>query len=1170
MSTLFRAETPEEEEEEQHKQERQKPTRKRFFSNNSDDDDESIIIASQTPALIEPQLLELSDDDGDDEGEVRDRTLFQGSSKDQGKPSKRQKRLPSQDAPEWSSRYFGDIVVEGYAIYSSSPLCSLKTGEAISVFRVPPEKPVLGKKPSKKESLIVRFKNSKGSTVGRVSEADAQWIAKLLDGGIVSFTGSCIHSEKNFRSGDTIILSLTPWISHSAFVDANLISKVEPVSKDEKGNSFIHAVQESESEKVLRERKVALNRLFDKVNLHPTVAAGASGKNKDIKGMSKRAMLEAYSHSTMRLSQELEEEQEISENQMNLIYSKAIKNDAFLPEMEPVKGFALQLRGYQKQALKWMVSMEVGDDDAREDKSMHPLWEQYNFPHQLGKEDEPDDVFYYNPYSGELSLEFPKASRRCGSGILADEMGLGKTIMVSALIQTNTPEAVAAAAYSSSSDSEHNSDDDSLQSEDDSVYIPSPTKKKKFSHRQAKLGGGAALVAREKGKGKELSLDTPRATLVVAPMTLLGQWVNELEKSSNGALNVIMYHGNERSSLKEHLEAGVDVVVTSYGTLASDFKLSGGYTDEPPKSKVKTEDGKKEVKKTKKSRKGLFSVEFHRVVLDEAHTIKSRTTQNAKACYAIRGKRRWCLTGTPIVNRLEDLYSLLHFVRLEPWGNYSFFRTFITTPFEKKDPKAIEVIQVVLESVLLRREKKMKDKDGNPIVSLPPKHIKEETLAFSKEERIIYDALYKNAKSKFLGFERQGSVLQNVTAIFSILMRLRQAVLHPSLILKRLLQNLNESKNNKKRCASDIEAEKEEMEIYKLIAQYSENVGALTADEIEEKACNICEDLSASAVDFPKCSHTFCRDCIAGELSRLMEQGQEPRCPTCQSGPISEAQVEELLSITSAKGTMAKPKSKPLYSSSISSSGPGSSQVETLTILDSSDEEEQPANKLYSSSASPSTNGHINNSSQDIKIGDLHDDGDDSDEDSDEEEKVGGFGAPFRTSSKLDALVNSLNKVRETDPNFKAVVFSQFTGFLDLIERVMNRDGFNYTRLDGTMTQKAREGVVHKLSSSKKSCILLASLKAGGVGLNLCAAKHVYLMDCWWNEAIENQAVDRIHRFGQTSEVFVTKFVVGGSIEDKMVDIQKRKTRIVKSALGGSEGKNSKQLAENFALIFSD
>ena len=112
-----------------------------------------------------------------------------------------------------------------------------------------------------------------------------------------------------------------------------------------------------------------------------------------------------------------------------------------------------------------------------------------------------------------------------------------------------------------------------------------------------------------------------------------------------------------------------------------------------------------------------------RVVLDEAHFAKSRNTKTAKATYALKARRRWALTGTPIVNRLEDLFSLLHFLRDEPWSDFAFFKSCIITPFLGQDPKCLDVVQIILESILLRREKSMKDKDGNPIVMLPPKEV---------------------------------------------------------------------------------------------------------------------------------------------------------------------------------------------------------------------------------------------------------------------------------------------------------------------------------------------------------------------------------------------------------------------------------------------------------------
>ncbi|KAL8292853.1 hypothetical protein RQP46_000547 [Phenoliferia psychrophenolica] len=1225
MSTLFRSASPDDDLKPDEPKPKPTTSSKRFFPDSDDDPDPPDAAAGDSDG-DSIQVISPPPKPKGAQGRVKHEPVAGPS---HSNSNSRAKAEESDSRPDWETRYFG----------GASQSSVIASGEAISIHRTKPDPPPPGKKP--KTDSIVRFHNSKGATVGRVNDTDSVWVSKLLDLSIISFTATCVECPSKFRSGDAVVLSLRPFINATAFVDANVVVPVvEPATVDSKGKKKLVQVElkETDHERKLRERKVALNCLFDRVSLSPTVAAGAAGGGKKGKGkgkgVSKRSMLEAYSHTlhkkAMSGDDEDDDEKDLNENQLNQVYSKAVKNDATLPEMEPADGFALQLRGYQKQALKWMSSMEDGEEDARDSMSMHPLWEEYLFPTEPGKP-ESADAFYYNPYSGELSLDFPKASKRCGSGILADEMGLGKTIMVSALIQTNTPHAAAARRQSSplllDSSSELSS------SSDESIYIPSPTRKSKPStqtQRQSRLGESGTLVKSSSTSGGKLKAGSPTATLVVAPMTLLSQWCDELERSSGGGLTVCMYYGADRANVQEQIDAGVDVVVTSYGTLVSDFKASGGTLEEEAKSAAKkakakskakeqakqdkkkkkakgkgkasessseeeesssSEDEKKPrlVKKSKPKRKGLFSIEWFRVVLDEAHLIKSRTTRNAKACYALKAQRRWCLTGTPIVNRLEDLYSLLHFIRLEPWGNHSFFRTFITVPFENKDPKALEVIQVVLESILLRREKKMKDRDGQPIVALPAKHVQAVTLKLSDDERVIYDALYKNAKSVFLGLQAEGTVMQNVTAIFSILMRLRQAVLHPSLVLKRLVQNLEASKKLTGKSKDEIQADVEEEVIRKLIARFTESryhggasqkavdVLALAGADADAPGCAICFDPAEDPAYLP-CDHVGCKECVMALLTELESNGEEVRCPVCRA-KVSESQLARI-----ASGGASKPKkksSKPLFTSSTSSSGPGSSSqaTEVLTIIDSSDEDEPvvaapskgkgkgkaKATVIDSDSDDDSDDGEVQfkqPASEDAKMGDLEDD--DESDDAPKSEGAAGLGlatTQFRSSTKLDALVKSLNAIREEDEDVKAVVFSQFTGFLDLIERAMNRERFTYVRLDGSMSQKAREKVVNKLTNSKGSCVLLASLKAGGVGLNLCAAKHVYIMDC---------AIDRIHRFGQTSEVFVTRFLIEKSIDDKMVALQKRKTAVVMSALGGKDGKSSKQLAEDLAEIFRD
>jgi hypothetical protein len=157
---------------------------------------------------------------------------------------------------------------------------------------------------------------------------------------------------------------------------------------------------------------------------------------------------------------------------------------------------------------------------------------------------------------------------------------------------------------------------------------------------------------------------------------------------------------------------------------------------------------------------------------------------------------------------------------------------------------------------------------------------------------------------------------------------------------------------------------------------------------------------------------------------------------------------------------------------------------------------------------------------------------------------VPGQSAP--TSSKLEALLEALSTAVAED--HKALVFSQWTSLLDLIEPALARAELPFVRLDGGTRDRA--DVVSRFQDPSGPPVMLVSLKAGGSGLNLTAADHVFLCDPWWNPAVEAQAADRTHRIGQTRPVFVYRLVAAGTVEERILALQDSKRALMDAALG--------------------
>ncbi|QRV97379.1 hypothetical protein RhiJN_25398 [Ceratobasidium sp. AG-Ba] len=366
--------------------------------------------------------------------------------------------------------YVGDIVVEAWSLVKGKG--HLKKGDLLRLERDASASGSTGKTTSKsssksvaalaeaakkkgKEDAIVRVVNSRGAEVGRIVTASARWIAKLLDKDLVHISGTPIDPPAEFKHiGDTFSITLKAYLKASAFRPLPVQSKASNKALDKHLGSasgkaaVFQEGAETPEEQALRERKTSLVTLFNEVGLKPKRSGfgdfakkkkNAKGKGKEARGgdpvkesdnKATKTSKKGKNTETIGEGEEAEEAemegQELSKNELGDIYEKAQRDDKDLAFMTPADTFALTLRPYQQQALHWMWHLERGERSSRDSTSLHPLWEEYIFPFE--DDDGVIDLcaeersFYFNPYSGELSLDFVKSESYRKGGILADGM----------------------------------------------------------------------------------------------------------------------------------------------------------------------------------------------------------------------------------------------------------------------------------------------------------------------------------------------------------------------------------------------------------------------------------------------------------------------------------------------------------------------------------------------------------------------------------------------------------------------------------------------------------------------------------------------------------------------------------------------------------------------------
>ncbi|KAJ0978965.1 hypothetical protein J5N97_014439 [Dioscorea zingiberensis] len=509
------------------------------------------------------------------------------------------------------------------------------------------------------------------------------------------------------------------------------------------------------------------------------------------------------------------------------IFALVGKSDVGIVPLEPPKDIVLtELLEHQKEALGWLVNRE-------NPCNLPPFWE------------ENDGVFSFLLTNHQTS-DRPEPLR---GGIFADDMGLGKTLTLLSLIVVNRPRCTICNSKmktNSGKRAEGSHKRRKLDDEDDQVYGLKMTS-------VANRPGGTVcdskmktnLGRRVEGSRKKWKLDDvdahvsgSKTTLVVCPKSVLSSWVTQLEEHIKvGALKVYLYYGERVKDIEELKK--YDIVLTTYNIVTAEY----GSGDSP-----------------------LEAIDWLRVVLDEAHVIKNATSKQAKAVVALKAERRWAVTGTPIQNGTSDLYSLIVFLRFQPFSIKSYWSSLVQRPLYQEKESGMLRLQSLIGTITLRR---MKDAccEGQRLVVLPPKVVETCFVDLSTEERESYDQMEAQAQSIIRQYIDAGTVLRHYSTVLHCILRLRQicndVALCPSDIVSLLptstLEDLSNNPELRMKYLSMIE----------------------DGDDFD---CPVCLSRPEKVV-ITRCAHIFCEACILKALKHT-----NARCPICRR-PLSRSEL---------------------------------------------------------------------------------------------------------------------------------------------------------------------------------------------------------------------------------------------------------------------------------------
>ncbi|KAF2083196.1 hypothetical protein K490DRAFT_52277 [Saccharata proteae CBS 121410] len=653
------------------------------------------------------------------------------------------------------------------------------------------------------------------------------------------------------------------------------------------------------------------------------------------------------------------------------------------------------------------------------------------------------------------------------------------------------------------------------------------------------------------GKNEERKI-----TLIVVPAALVTQWDAEIKKHCKERhLGIVMKYISGHKPLSDdpvRTLQNYDIIITTYHDVMASYPKAE-YPIELQTAREKQSWWEKYFDDNKGD---LHKLRFHRIVLDEAQAIKNHKSRTSLACRALEATHRWALSGTPVVNSPAELYAYFKFLRVPYTGTFNIFKE---NYHGDNDPDKVQRLQVMLSKFMIRRTHQ-DTMFGAAIIKLPKAEEKIFWVDFNEFERAVYEIVRRRMIIRINTMAKSDKLERNYSNVLTMLLRLRQMCANLLLVEVVMRDILELEDHHKIRELADIEHENNAIRtaqishIRKVLQTTAPDKTVDTAKltkQSEEEDPNI-EPTTSNApegedadnpivldhgrqhglrFDFQKylktlregkkwkelqirtvctscrnppedpwvtsCYHLYCWDCLETlQLEWASKGAQAARCMECS------------LEFTKSKDCAAFDLDSVLNAISDDGDDDGLDALEC-------DVEFPHMNRWKKKSKKKKSDDECVKSWIDM-------------------------GGTILPSAKTIAIKAQILNWLQRDPDVKIIVYTQFYAMMRILGKMCDSEGWKFLQYHGKMSRGARDNAIVKFGA-KGSPILLASLKCGGLGLNLTMASKVICVDPWWNNAVEQQAFCRVFRIGQEQETQMTRFVVRGTVDEDMIKMQNRK-----------------------------